>query len=835
MVYGSVERMNGAVLEGWAVDLTRLGQAAQLMLVIDGQPVGAFACTVPRPDVNAMGYPGLALGFRLMLPDLVHDGRRHDIGVRFRDGVPVPCLDEDGGSQATVPYRYCPTFVEGHVDGLNGITVSGWAFRTDTRTDEVSAGVAIEVWSNGVRLDLFRANAIRSDVAQTYGCPPQCGFFYVLPPRFRDGRPFTLEFRTTPEDSELRGSPLSGQAPNETLSDALHGILGELDAISTQVFSLQTRLRNMVRQDSFTLDQYHPWATAYYAALGPRLAAARALPRAIGLVADRPVISVVCPAYKPDLRWFAEAIGSVQAQTWAEWELLIVDDGSRDPALTAFIAEAVAADRRVRAIPHRKNGGISAATNTAIAAATGAYVAFFDHDDLLVPEALEIMVLAARDRDALLTYSDEDKIDEEGVLSEPHLKSDWNPRLLLSNNYVCHLLMVETAALRAAGPLESQYDGAQDHELVLRLSRAIPAGRIHHVAELLYHWRKTPGSTASVQSAKSYAVEAGRLAVTSHLAAQNLPATVSAPYGITLYSVQWAFTAEPSVAILIPFRDQLQTTRRCVETLLAETAYKNFIVVLIDNFSTEAQTLAWLDTVRRHPRIRLLQRDVAFNFSALNNEAARLFPAEFYVFMNNDVFVRQRDWLRLMVNEALADPAVAAVGIKLLYPDTTVQHGGVVLGVGGIADHIFRFIAGAAPGYCARAISAQDLTAVTAACMLCRADAFHGAGGFDTDELTVAFNDVDLCLKLRAAGYRIVFTPDVVADHHESLSRGSDLEPHALPRFQRENLTMRARWPGVIARDPHYNPNFSHENGMFELLSNAPLDPRRAQPLIASA
>lgn len=832
MLYGAVERVDGTLLEGWAVDLLRLGQPAQLLLVIDGQPVGAFACTVPRPDVNARGFPGLELGFRLALPDLATDGGRHDLAVRFRDGSALPHMDEAGNTHAALSYRNSTTEVDGHVDGLNGLTIRGWAYRTDRLTGERSGKVVLEVWSNGAQIDTIMAGASRIDVAKGHYCPPQCGFFYVLPARLRNGRPFQLEFRAAPEGTVLPGSPISGQAPDKALSDLLHVMHNEMEALATQVYSLKTRLREMLREDGLTLARYGDWAVKYYSALSARLELTRATPRAAALLADRPIISVVCPAYKPDLRWFADAIASVQAQTWPHWELLIVDDGSRTLALTRLIDAAAVADPRIRAIPHRKNQGISAATNTAIAAAQGCYVAFFDHDDLLVPEALEIMVLAARDTGAAIIYSDEDKIDSDGLLTEPHFKPDWNPRLLLSNNYVCHLLMVDTAALRQAGPLLSQYDGAQDHELILRLSRHIPPAHIHHVPELLYHWRKTDGSTASVQSAKSYAVEAGRQAVASHLVARDLPATVVAPYGMTLFDIHWQFTAEPSVAILIPFKDQLATTRRCVELILAGTDYTDYTIVLIDNWSVEPPTLAWLEHMSSHPRIRVERRQEPFNFSRLNNAAAAFVQAEYLLFMNNDIFIRQRNWLRLMMHEALADPQVGAVGIKLLYPNTTVQHAGVVLGVGGVADHMFRFIPANAPGYCARALCAQDLSAVTAACMLCRTDAFKAVGGFDEANLAVAFNDVDLCLKLRAAGWRIIYTPDVIAEHQESLSRGSDMEPNVLPRFQGENQIMLDRWRTVIGRDPFYNRNFSTEEGIFENLSNAPLDPRRAAPLI---
>ena len=479
-----------------------------------------------------------------------------------------------------------------------------------------------------------------------------------------------------------------------------------------------------------------------------------------------------------------------------------------------------------------RNQGISAATNTGIAAATGAWVAFFDHDDLLVDVALEAMLLAALNAGARAAYSDEDKVDGLGILSEPHLKTDWNYRLLLTNNYACHLLMIEAGTLRELGPLRAAYDGAQDHDLLLRLSELLPAQAICHVPEILYHWRKSKGSTAAAGSAKGYAAEAGRQAILDHLARRGLPATVAAPRGSTLYDVRWEFRAEPKVSILIPFRDQAETTRRCLECILGRTQYGNFEVVLIDNWSTKPETAAFLAEASRDPRVRVAGIEEDFNYSRLNNLAAARLDSDFLLFMNNDVFVDGADWMRLMVNEALADPHVAAVGVKLTYPNNTVQHAGVVLGVGGVADHMFRYYPRDAVGYCFRAVCAQDLSAVTAACMLCRTEAFRAVGGFDEDKLPVAFNDVDLCLRLGQAGWRIVMTPAVVAEHHESLSRGDDLSDQNLSRFYGENQVMWDRWGGLIRDDPFYNQHFSRETGMFEKLSSASLSLARAPALL---
>ena len=830
--FGHIDVVSDTVVRGWAIDLTQRDRPAALLLLVDDHLVGSFVCTEARPDLNALDLPGTRLGFQFSTPAALVDGQPHRLAIRFRTGEALT-VDAEGRVRDEAAVTFHPTTVHGVVDGMFGSAIRGWAFRTEKQSKQRTGGVTLDVWARGVRIGRVKAGLTRSDVAAVHGCEPHCGFLYAVPPRFRDGRPFVVEFRAAPEGTHLEGSPFTGSVLVRDNADRLLDMYAKVEALCTQLYSLKDQLRQITAADEHALDSYNAWAEPYFGALRARLVAERRGPRYAGLIGDAPPkVSVICPAYKPGLADFVHAIDSVRRQTWANWELIIVDDGSRSPVLTQAFEEMCAADPRIRAVPHRRNQGISAATNTGIDAATGAWVALLDHDDLLVDTALEVMLLAAANTGATVLYSDEDKIDRSGNLQEPHFKTDWNPRLLLGYNYVCHLLMVEAQTLRAVGPLRPQYDGAQDHDLVLRLSEAVPATAIHHVPEVLYHWRKTPGSTAAAQSAKSYAVEAGRHAVQDHLDRRGLPAVVEAPSGSTLYDVRWRFRAEPKVSILIPFKDQAATTRRCLECVLGVTAYRNYEVVLIDNWSTSLDAAKLVAEVKADPRVRVLRVEEDFNYSRLNNGAAAQLETDLLLFLNNDVFVEQPDWLRLMVNETLADPHVGIVGAKLIYPDQTVQHAGVVLGVGGVADHPFRYDRRNDPGYCFRAVCAQDVSAVTAACMLCRADAFRAVGGFDEANLPVAFNDVDLCLRVGQAGYRIVMTPAVVVEHHESLSRGDDLAEHKLPRFYGENQVMWDRWRPLLEADPFYNPHFSHETGLFEKLSSASLTPARAPSLL---
>jgi GT2 family glycosyltransferase len=380
--------------------------------------------------------------------------------------------------------------------------------------------------------------------------------------------------------------------------------------------------------------------------------------------------------------------------------------------------------------------------------------------------------------------------------------------------------MVERDLVDLVGPLRPEFDGAQDHDFLLRVAEACPPERVHHIPEILYHWRKTATSTAAGGEAKPYAVEAGRRAVAEHLARRGFgEATVEAVGAHTLYRTRWNAAARPSVTIIIPYRDQIATTRRCLETLLARTDWDRWTVVLVDNGSITDEAAAFRREFEGHEHVRFRRVDEPFNYSRLNNLAAHENPADFFVFLNNDVFVESDDWLRALVDEALADPKVAIVGAKLVYPDRTVQHAGVVLGVGGVGDHAFKGLPSDHPGYLGRAVSTQRMSAVTAALMLCRADIFFDVGGFDEKDLIVAFNDVDLCLKVGRAGRSVVFTCNVVAEHHESLSRGDDISQEKAPRFFYENQLMFARWHDVLADDPYYNKSFSRERGVFTNLA----------------
>ena len=742
--------------------------------------------------------------------------------MRFDNGECLSHTNGDGTVSKSKKFRMMlpPPQVHGSVDGLESGALCGWVVTEDYETGRRLGGSDVIITHTGVEIGRVRADRCRPDVAKAMECDPNCGFSFTPPVRYRDGKQYEFGFYVAPHRVELPKSPLTFEFPAQSVVTRLAQFHTAIDAIGTQLWRMKRELRSLLTNDVLTLADYDVWARDYQRVLRLR----RSLVNRAVDKASSPLVSILCPVYRPRLDDFTAAVESVLTQTYANWELLLVDDNSRSKALSAAIAAFCARDPRIRAIYLRKNGGISAATNAAIAAAKGKYIALFDHDDLLADVAVEIMVDAALRTGAKLLYSDEDKIDDYGRFSEPNLKPDWNYRLLLSQNYLCHFLMISAEAMAKAGPLAKRYDGAQDHDLVLRLSEALDPEEIHHVPEIIYHWRKTPGSTASTIDSKSYAVAAGAAAVRDHLKRKGYDVTVSSLLGATTYQVNWNLTTQPKVCIIIPFRDNLDVTKRCLDKVLTNTEYKNYEVILVDNWSTDPSVARFRSYATKVNNVRVLEVREPFNYSRLNNIAAKQTRAKFLLFMNNDVFVDKKNWLRLLVDEALADPRVGAVGAKLLYPDQTVQHGGVILGVSGVGDHAYRGLKADDPGFMGRGICAQELSAVTAALMVCRADAFREVGGFDELDLAVAYNDLDLCLKLRKSGYRVIWTPAVMAEHHELASRGDDMSRSNLARFVHEEQTMLTRWGDAVQHDPFYNRHFSTESGLFSHLSSKSLE-----------
>jgi len=549
---------------------------------------------------------------------------------------------------------------------------------------------------------------------------------------------------------------------------------------------------------------YGEWVARYAAVDDADRAAIRAATEALR---DPPRFSILMPVHDGPERFLRRAIESVRAQLYPYWELCIADDASRSPHIRQVLKEAAASDRRIKTVFRAVNGHISAASNSALELATGDWVALLDHYDELTEHALYMLAIEAHEAD--LIYSDEDKLDGEGTLSDPHFKPDWNPELLLSYNYIAHLCAIRTATVRKLGGFRIGFEGSQDHDLVLRVAKT--GARIRHVPHVLYHWRAIKGLTALSSRAKEYAEEASLRALREHT---GVP--VERGTRPLTYHVRWRVPEPPPlVSLIIPTRDARELLETCIASLVERTEYRPYEILIIDNQSRDPRALCYLEELQQRGFARVLRYDEPFNYSAVNNYGVRNARGAIVGLLNNDLEVVDANWLGEMVGQAVR-PEIGAVGAKLLYPDRTVQHGGVILGVGAVAGHAHKHLAGAAQGYFSRAQITQNFSAVTAACLLIRREIYERVGGLD-ESLAVAFNDVDFCLRVREAGYRNVWTPHAVLVHHESKTRGPEDTAAKRDRFRREGETMLARWGDFLRNDPAYNPNLTLESEDFAL------------------
>ena len=541
--------------------------------------------------------------------------------------------------------------------------------------------------------------------------------------------------------------------------------------------------------------------------------------RAAGFVGGSvPLISILVPTYNTDERWLRRCIESVIGQVYPHWQLCIADDASPDPRVMEVLNEYAAADSRIEIMRRPVNGHISQASNSALSMARGDYVGLLDHDDELRPHALLEMAEAIIAKPGVgLLYSDEDKLDEEGRRFDPYFKPDWNRDLLLSQNYVCHFTVIRTDLVRRVGGFREGFEGSQDHDLFLRCIEELPPAGIHHVPRVLYHWRAITGSTALSRDAKDYAAEAGERAVAEHLGRRH-PGARAEGLSHGHYRVHWPMPEPPpKVSLIIPTRDRVDLLRTCVDSILSRTRYPAYEVVVVDNQSSDPDALDYLAQVGRDPRVRVLRYDAPFNYSAINNWAVGQCDGAILGLLNNDVEVISPDWLDELVSQA-ARPGVGAVGAMLYYPNDTIQHAGVVLGIHGVAAHQYAGMPRGYPGHGGRARVAQELSAVTGACLVVTRSAYERVGGLD-EALQVAFNDIDFCLRLVEAGYRNVWTPFAELYHHESASRGAEDTDEKRERFGNEVDLMLRRWRSMLARDPAYNPNLSLESLNSELAS----------------
>lgn len=538
-----------------------------------------------------------------------------------------------------------------------------------------------------------------------------------------------------------------------------------------------------------------------------------------------PRFSIVVPLYRTPIPFLQDMVNSVRNQTYENWELCLVNGSPDDALLHREIKKLMEKEPRIRYKRLKENLGIAGNTNEALSLVTGAYTALLDHDDFLSPNALYEFVKAINEHpEADCLYSDEDKVDQEGKLHYfPHFKSDYNPDLLHTNNYICHFFAVKTEIIKKIGGFRPSYDGAQDYDLVLRCIDE--SSSVIHVPKILYSWRSHKGSTSSNTDSKGYAFEAGRRVLEAYYKRHGIEAEVEQTSLPGYYKTRYTYKERPLVTVVIPNKDHSEDLVRCVDSLLEQNDYVNLEILIIENNSEFADTFACYDLLKQKDeriRVEVWKRDSeiysgknSFNYAAIQNFAAAKAKGEYLLLLNNDTKVIDRDFLVSMMGYARrAD--VGAVGAKLLYPSDTIQHAGVIVGVEGVAFHQFLDYPETDPGYMGRAAFSQDVSAVTGACLLIRKSLYEEVGGMD-ERLAVSYNDVDLCLKLRQEGYLIVYDAFARLYHYESQSRGYEDSPEKKARLAREAQYMKNKWEKVMGTDPYYNQNLSLKNGYYKL------------------
>ena len=523
-----------------------------------------------------------------------------------------------------------------------------------------------------------------------------------------------------------------------------------------------------------------------------------------------PKFSVVVPLYHTPAKFLKDLVRSMMYQSYANWELCLVNASPEDVHLTSLLENWAMRDKRIRVIRLEKNLGIAQNTNAGIAASTGEFIAFLDHDDFLEPDALFCYADALnKDKTIDVFYSDEDKTDEYAAhYFYPHFKSDFNIDLLHANNYMCHFLAVRKSLVDTVGGLNEKFDGAQDYDFVLRLTENTK--KIYHCPRILYHWRCSNQSTAANQGNKMYAIHAGKAALNAHYKRLGWNARAQEGAVDGWYQTKFTLKEEPLVSILIPNKDHTDDLDVCLNSFFERADYQNYEFIIIENNSVLPETFAYYEKIEKeHDNVKVVYWEAGFNYSAINNFGFKFAKGDYIMLLNNDVELITPDIFQSMLGFCMR-PEVGIVGAKLLYNDHTVQHAGVLVGAGGLADHVFKGLHEDDPGYMGRAISSQDVSAVTAACLMVKKSVYEEVGGLE-EEFQVAFNDVDFCLKVRKAGYLIVYDADVKLFHYESKSRGMEDTTELFIRFGNEMMLLNSKWDILSTFvDPYYNPNLSY-------------------------
>lgn len=621
------------------------------------------------------------------------------------------------------------------------------------------------------------------------------------------------EFRWDPSgvpgelaDIKIRLVKLTNSFARKKMQKKLLGVKGISDDMSTQ--KLFPHYDNLFSQKVDARAQYSEWIHELEAVSWSSPAP------------ENYLFSIIVPVFNTPVSLLKDCISSVIEQSYSLWELIIVDDCSTCAGVKEFLSSLEDQNSNVKVIYRSKNGHISAATNSGIDVASGDYICFLDHDDVLSPYALnEVATYLASNPSALIIYSDEDKLNEQGERIEPYFKSDFNYELLLSHNYMSHFSVVNTELVRSVGGLRVGYEGSQDYDLVLKCLKLSGPSSVGHIPKVLYHWRMVEGSTALAASEKSYSSEAGLAALSDYLKDEH--ACWYAEHGPVpnSYKVVRDIIGTPLVSIVIPSKNQSHLLKQCVNSILNNTTYTHYEIIIIDNGSTEQDAIDFMSSISEQPNVQVVSYDKPFNYSEINNFAVNnLVNGSYVLLMNNDVEVINSSWMDEMLQLACQD-GVGCVGAKLHYPDDTIQHAGVTLGIGGVAGHTHKHLPSSDFGYFSQLVLTREVSAVTAAVLLVETSIFKSVGGLNETDLKIAFNDVDLCMNISKKGFRNIWTPFANLYHHESISRGHEDTPEKVTRFNKEVSYMLEYWGDDLRNDPFYNMNLTLKYEDFSIRS----------------
>lgn len=809
--YGRIEKLSYKYVSGWAFISDMPGYSCKLEVWLGQERISAIRADISRDDVGVHAPSHRTCGFLFEFDDAqLHkkypsvEDLLDSIVVKFHNERVVVDKSyaeiEQINTNSINSKNSISVAHDGYFDGLVGYTVKGWCIDRKNQKHEQQVCIKIDEAIVGYS----PCNIYRKDIVQQIPSGVG-GFEFRIPMRFFDGNPHYIQILEAVSGFNLPSSQQVFVLKNDFLTErqAIPDISNILSRVEENLEVMKHFIAKRRIEIGARLENY----SFFY----PQLIQVNFLARKL-ILAERaktyhPLVSVVMPAYEGNPIFIRAAIESVQNQIYDNWELVISDDCTKNVECLDILKNAALDDPRIIVLFNEERGGISRNTNRALKVAKGEIIAFMDYDDLIEPEALLLAVEAFEDSKYDLIYTDEDKINEKGEFVQPHYKSAFNYDLLLGVNYICHMVFVTKTKLTEVGGLRSEFDGAQDWDLLLRLSEKTPSHRIGHIPRVLYHWRISPTSTASATSAKSYVVNAGLSAVRSHLSrtSEQAEAYIADP-AFPFPSVIWKPDVDDLISVIIPTRDRIDLVISCISSLRMTTKNMNLEIIIVDNNSDQTSRRG-LELLKSTAGVKIISWDGDFNYSAINNYAVSQASGKYVLLLNNDVYFSNSDWLRAMLGAAQRSK-VGAVGLKLLYPDGTVQHNGVIIGQGGIAGHAFTGLEHADGGYFCRSRLNQEISAVTAACLLVSKDNFESVGGFDEQDLTVAFNDVDLCLNLRRDGLKNILINTHFAYHAESKSRGYEDSPAKQARFLKEIAHMKKKWGRDLQDDVFYNPNF---------------------------